>query len=78
MKFGEACAFIGTYLRNCFFQTGRTVLQMDQAAFSYQDILWHDRERCEDTDMDYTLSLCVGGNYKKATEPGVVRKGEPS
>jgi hypothetical protein len=50
---------------------GGTVLQMDQAASSYQGILWHYRERCEDTDMDCNLGLCVGSNNKKATGPGI-------
>lgn len=50
---------------------GGTVLQMDQAASSYQVIVWHYRECSEDTNMDCNLGLRVGSNNKKATELGI-------
>jgi hypothetical protein len=47
---------------------GRTVLQVDQAASSDQAVLWHDRERREDADLDRRLDLRTRRDRQKAIE----------
>jgi hypothetical protein len=47
---------------------GGAVFQMDQAASSYQTVLWHFRERGEDTDLDRRVGIRVGGHLEKALE----------
>src|SRR5271156_4867743 len=47
---------------------GGAVFQMDQAASSYQTVLWHFRERGEDTDLDRRVGVGVGGHREKALE----------
>jgi hypothetical protein len=44
------------------------VFQMDQAASSYQTVLWDFRERGEDTDLDRRVGVGVGGHREKALE----------
>jgi len=45
---------------------GRTLLQMDQATPENQIILRNIRECSEESNMDSHLSLCTGGDHKKA------------
>ena len=47
---------------------GRVVLQMDQAASSYQSFLWHFRERCQNSSVDCCLHL-PAGRYREKTTP---------
>jgi hypothetical protein len=44
------------------------VFQMDQAASSYQTVLWDFRERGEDTDLDRRGGVRIGGHREKALE----------
>jgi hypothetical protein len=46
---------------------------VDQAAPTHQGILWHQRQRSEDPDLDRSLSLRAGGNPPQEAGPG----GEP-
>ena len=41
---------------------GRIVFQMDQAAPAHQDVLWHQRERGQDANLDRSLHLRVDRN----------------
>ena len=47
---------------------GRTILQMDQTASSYQAILWHLRERSQDANMDCYHGLRLGRHREKAAQ----------
>jgi hypothetical protein len=51
-------------------EADRIILQMDQAASSNQSLLWHDRERRQNPDLDCHHRLCAGGNRQKASEFG--------
>jgi hypothetical protein len=44
------------------------LLQMDQTTSSNQSLLWYNRERRQNTDMDCHHRLCVGGNRQKTFE----------
>jgi hypothetical protein len=44
---------------------GRTVLQMDQAAFAHHGVFWHHRERGEDADMDCHIDLPVDRHHEE-------------
>jgi hypothetical protein len=46
----------------------RALLQMDQTTSSNQSLLWYNRERRQNTDMDCHHRLCVGGNRQKTFE----------
>ena len=46
----------------------RNFLQMDQAVPANQNILWHNRERGEDSNLDCHQRLCFGGNCQEGTE----------
>ena len=48
---------------------GRTVLQMDQTASSNQGVLWDQRERREDSDLDCRRHLRACGHRSKAARP---------
>src|SRR5205823_2347559 len=65
----------------------RAVLQMDQAAFTYQILLRHERQRGEDSSVDCDQRLCARGHREEGTrgpteldrnlansQPGVVRE----
>jgi len=52
---------------------GRTLLQVDQAAPADQGLLWHQRERSEDANLDCSLGLRPGGHRPQALGVG----GEP-
>src|SRR5271170_428836 len=47
---------------------GRALLQVDQAASSYQTILWDFRKRGEDPDLDRRVGVRVGSHREKAIE----------
>ncbi len=47
---------------------GRVVLQMDQAASSYQTVLRYFRKRGQDSNLDRSIGLCVGGYCSEKTE----------
>ena len=47
----------------------RAVFQVDQAASEDKELLWYHGERCEDTSLDSSVSLCPRGNYEKASQP---------
>ena len=47
---------------------GRTVLQMDQAAFADQGLLRNIGERCEVTDLDRGVGLRAGRHRQEAPE----------
>jgi len=42
--------------------------QIDQAVLAYQDVLWHHRERCEDSNLDCRQRLCSGSDCQKRTQ----------
>jgi len=50
-----------------------TVLQMDQAASAHQGVLRHQRECCEDPNLDCRRGLCTRGHHPEATRP----RGDP-
>ena len=50
-------------VRNIFFP-------LDQAASEDSVVLWHQRERRQDADLDRHFGLCTGGNHKKTAETG--------
>ncbi len=41
---------------------------MDKAAFENQKVLWHIRKRCQNSNMDCHLSLCLGGDNEKTAK----------
>jgi hypothetical protein len=47
----------------------RTLFQMDQAAPAHQSVLWDKRQCRQNSSLDRHLSLRLGGNYQKATQP---------
>jgi hypothetical protein len=48
----------------------RIIFQMDQAAPSHQSVLWHQRERSEDSDLNRSLDLCAGGYHPETAWAG--------
>ena len=48
----------------------RIVLQVDQATPANQEILWHQRERSEDPDLDCHLDLRAGDHRPQASRVG--------
>ena len=46
----------------------RTVFQMDQAIPSYQTILWHFRERRQNSNLDCYQRLCARGHCQERTQ----------
>src|SRR5271157_620185 len=46
------------------------VLQVDQAAPANQVFLWHQRECCEDPNLDCRVGLCTGRHRPEAFGPG--------
>src|ERR1019366_10692190 len=49
---------------------GRAFLQVDQTASPDQAVLWHLRERGEDTDLDRCVGLCAARHRPEAPEAG--------
>jgi hypothetical protein len=50
--------------------TGGTVLQMDQATFADQGVLWHHRERRQDSNLDRNLRVCARSHCQETSEAG--------
>jgi hypothetical protein len=48
----------------------RAVLQMDQTAPTNQSVLWHQRERAEDSNMDRHFCMRSRGHCQEAIEAG--------
>ena len=44
---------------------GRSVFQVDQAAFAHQEIPWHERERGEDANLVRRVHLCPHRNRQE-------------
>src|SRR3990172_1164418 len=49
---------------------GGAVLQMDQAAPADQSVLWHQRERAEDSNMDRHLCVCSRSHCQEKIKAG--------
>ncbi len=48
---------------------GRTLLQVDQTTSPDQGLLWHERERREDPDLERTRRLCARRHREEAAGP---------
>jgi hypothetical protein len=47
---------------------GRIVFQMYQAALAHQDVLWHQRERGQDANLDRSLRIRADRHYQETLE----------